>query len=285
MVEGWKYYNHAAIPTTPPHIVPNLSPLEDGSIWDKGVCLVRWNSDWDCSHETEWWYCIKDTPFDIQSLKSKRRYEINKGNRNFSVKKIDPLEFKDDLYSVTLAAYSGWPEKYRPKVSKEVFFKQIEGWSSADVFAGFDVGNGHMEGYAQLMDYGSYVEFSVLRTVPDAEKKAVNAAMVSAILEFYRDRFTGEFYISDGSRAIRHETEFQNYLEKYFCFRKAYCRLNIRYRVDFGILVQLLYPFREMITSDSGLGCKISGILKMEKIRRSFRKGKIKQLCADDSAK
>lgn len=36
MIEGWKYYNHAAIPTTAPHEAANLDPINDGSIWNLG---------------------------------------------------------------------------------------------------------------------------------------------------------------------------------------------------------------------------------------------------------
>lgn len=72
-IEGWKYYNHAAIPTTAPHQNVNLEPILDGSIWNlKGALLARWITNWDCKEETNWWYVIKDEPFDISSLKSKR---------------------------------------------------------------------------------------------------------------------------------------------------------------------------------------------------------------------
>lgn len=83
MVNGWKYYNHAAIPTTGPNEVPYLKPVLDGSIFrERGVLLAKWESEWDCGDKTDWWYCIKDTPFEIERLKSKRRYEINKGNNS-----------------------------------------------------------------------------------------------------------------------------------------------------------------------------------------------------------
>jgi len=36
MIEGWKYYNHAVIPTTAPHEPVNLSPITDGKIWKVG---------------------------------------------------------------------------------------------------------------------------------------------------------------------------------------------------------------------------------------------------------
>ena len=43
-VKGWKYYNHAAIPTTPPYETPNLEPIKNGDIWKIGggtnLCLL-----------------------------------------------------------------------------------------------------------------------------------------------------------------------------------------------------------------------------------------------------
>lgn len=35
-IEGWKYYNHAAIPSTPPDEKVNILPINDGSIWRIG---------------------------------------------------------------------------------------------------------------------------------------------------------------------------------------------------------------------------------------------------------
>ncbi len=81
--DEWRYYHRAVIPRTPPHVVPDLRPIEEGSIWKiwgRGrPLLARWVTDFDCGYETNWWYVIKDTPFDIDALKAKRRYEITKG--------------------------------------------------------------------------------------------------------------------------------------------------------------------------------------------------------------
>lgn len=267
-IDGWKYYQYAAIPTSPPHELPNLEPIEDKTIWklDGKPLLARWTTDWDCEHETKWWYVIKDTPFDISTLKAKRRYEINKGNKNFTVRKINSADYKNELYEVTVAAYSGWPEKYRPSVEKGSFFRQVEDWSV--VFGGFHVETQELCGYALLRDYGSYVDFAVLRTEPEMEKLAINAAMVAGILKHYADRFDGSFYVCDGSRAIRHETAFQDYLEKYFEFKKVFCKLNLKYKAGFGAIVKILYPFRGRINAESKLGSKISGLLLLEEINR-----------------
>ena len=271
-IDGWKYYNHAALPSSAPHEPINEEPLINGSIWkiEGKPLLARYQSEWDCGYETEWWYEIKDTPFDITNLKSKRRYEIKKGQKNFRVSKINAQKYIDELYDVTVAAYSGWPEKYCPIINKNDFFESVALWTNDTVFAGFDITTGKMAGYARLVDYETYVEFSVLRTKPDAERLAINAAIVAGILDHYNNRFNGHFYINDGSRAIRHETAFQDYLEKYFEFRKAYCRLNIKYKFGIGLFVKCVYPFRKYISDKTRFGSNLSGILKMEEIKRSF---------------
>lgn len=33
MIEGWKYYNHAAIPACAPHEKADLKPIQNKSIW------------------------------------------------------------------------------------------------------------------------------------------------------------------------------------------------------------------------------------------------------------
>lgn len=277
MTDDWRYYHHAFLPTNAPHEAPDTAVLDDGSLWKtKGALLARWTSDWDCGHETEWWYVIKDAPLDLDSLKSKRRYEIKKGKKNFEVRRIDPAAYMEDLYRVTVAAFSGWPEKYRPSVTPEDVEaalrsgQTLKGWKETWIFAAFLRETGALSGYAVVDDYGSYASFNMLRTDPEAERLGVNAAAVAGILEAFEGRFQGGFYLNDGARAIRHETAFQPYLEKYFGFRKAYCTLNVRYRKGFGLLVKILYPFRGRVSSRTGLGSQISGILKMEEIRRSF---------------
>ena len=270
-IDGWKYYNHAVIPTCAPHESPDLNPVKNGSIWkiDGGIkVLATWITEWDCRTETNWWYVIKDTPLDINSLKSKRRYEINKGSKNFDVRKINPVDLKNDLYDVTVAAYSSWPQKYRPIVDFDTFVRGVEDWK-ADVFGAFYTDSKKLQGYAIVYKYDSYAEFSVLRVNPEFEKCAINAAIVAGILREYQENLKDGYYICDGSRSIRHETAFQDYLEKYFGFRKAYCRLNVKYRPLFGLGVKFIYPFRGLIKGTTGIGNKMSGILRMEEICRA----------------
>ena len=105
-MKDWKYYLGAAMPDSPPHIEPNISSLKSRSFWNKAnwdgaaPLFARWTTDWDCPFETGFWYVIKDTPFDLASVKAKRRYEINKGLKNFDVMKIIPKDCAKDFYNV-----------------------------------------------------------------------------------------------------------------------------------------------------------------------------------------
>lgn len=271
LVNGWRYYNHAAVPTTPPHIEPDLTPIKNGAVWrnlGRAPLLARWTSDWDCGYETNWWYLIKDTPFDIAKLKSKRRYEINKGRKHFEAKRIDPAKFKQEIYETTIKAFESYPSKYRPSIEETKFKNGIDKWNELTVIGAIERESGKLEGYAYLKDEKMHSDLVVLRVNPDMEKYSINAALVDGIMEEYKDKLNGDYYISDGARTVLHETSFQDYLEKYFDFRKAYCNLHIKYRPIIGISVKMLYPFREIINGNTRIGSQIIAVLKLEEFRQ-----------------
>lgn len=276
-MKTWKYYNHALIPATPPDVVPDLNELEDKESWNENgnkALLARWTTDFDCGHATDWWYCIKDDRFDIGSVKAKVRYYIKRGIANFNVRAIQAKEYKESLYIVQVAAFSAYPESYRPTVNKEEFFREIDTWDNKYiVFGAFDNENGTLQGYSLLGQHVGYVELNVQKTNPAYEKLQINAALVNGILEYYDEKLSDKFYIVDGERNILHETAFQDYLERYFGFRKAYCKLHIRYRRSVGLIVKILYPFRRMIERLNFKKAKlVGGVLRMEEISRKARK-------------
>lgn len=279
-INGWKYYNHAAIPSTAPHEVPDLSPLTDGSIWNiegRKPLLVRYTTDWDSKNHTNWWYVIKDSPFDISLLKTKRRYEITKAKRFFDVREIDPIEYVESLMKVHEKALMAYPAKYRPMFDKDLFKLDLMKWheqvekKTLKIYGAFFKETGKLCGYSCLILEKKYCDFAIQKTIPAFEKYNVNAALVNGILESFKDMFVGGYYICDGSRSIYHETHFQDYLEKYFGFRKAYCKLKIIYFPFLKKIVSFLYAFRSLIYKFgqyNGLFHQLSAILKMEEISR-----------------
>jgi len=212
-MKDWKYYNHAMIPTTPPHETPDTSYIENGEIWKhpRKPLMAQWSSNFDCPEETDWWYIIKDEPFDVSSWK---------------------------------------------------FYK---------IYGAFYKETGELCGYALLKKNGVYIDFTSLKTIPKFEKCGVNAALVSKILLDHTVFLSNGGYICDGSRNINHETAFQNYLEKYFKFRKAYCKLHIKYRPGVTFIINVAYFLRKVLLQFDKYHFihLVNSVLKMEEISRN----------------
>lgn len=278
--EGWKYYNHIVLPVGAPYEEVNLDIIKSGEAWkihSGKTLLARWVTDFDCGYETNWWFEIKDEPFDISALKSKRRYNITLGNRNFDVKVINPCEYKEELFNVQVAAYAGYPAKYRPKVHKESFFRQIDAWDEYVVFAAFYRETEELVGYACMKDVSEvFLSLEILKSNPDFERLCINAAIINKILIHYDEFLRKGGIISQGERNVNHETNFQEYLERLFCFRKAYCKLNVQYNPKIKWIIKMLYPFRNVLRKydDISILHKVNAILRMEEICRNQEKMK-----------
>ncbi len=269
-VQGWKYYNHAVIPTAPPYVAADMQPVESGAVWKlRGTLLARWTSSFDCGRETAWWYVIKDTPFDYQSLKSSHRYKINKGRRYFDVRVIDPREYRDDLYRVQTAAYADYPSAFRPQIDEEAFRRSIDQWSIYTTFGAFFRESDRLVGYALLQRTDeNWVQMVVQKADPAYEKYQINAALVEKTLSHYADLLANGGIICDGERNVVHKTNFQDYLQRNFGFRRAYCDLHIAYNPKVAWLVRLLRPFRGLLAHFDGMRQmhKINAVLEMDRL-------------------
>ena len=241
----WLNYGLYLMPDTYPHETPHFDRIK----WGGGTALLaRWTEDFDCDEETQFWWIIMDRPFDISELKAKRRYEINKGNKNFYVKVIRPSEFKDELYDVHMESLKGY--EHPQFVSREIFYKKIEIWencSNCIFFGVFSKTGDRLCGYSDVYDNGKYIPISSLKTRVSCERDNVNFALVNGIVDHFAEKVKNGSYLCDGSRNVLHDTNFQNFLIKYFGFRKAYCNLKIRYRGVMKILFPLLFLFRNKI--------------------------------------
>ncbi len=274
----WRYYNHAIIPTVAPHEAADERSLQDEDIWkpadDEGrPLLARWTSDFDCPEPTNWWYIIKDTPFRLSDVKANYRYKINKGLKHFEIRAINPLDYAEGLYQVYLEAQKSYPVKNRHTINRERFIADLKDWRGNLTLAAFSKDSGVIAGYIFVDVHVGYVSLSVQKARPSQEKKQVNAALVYSLLDYFQLELSEGIYIMDGERSVFHETNFQDYLVKYFGFRKAYSRLHIRYRRDIRLIIAVLYPLRKLFRhfSNSRLLSQISSVLTMEEIARKDR--------------
>ena len=100
--------------------------------------MARWTSDFDCGQETQWWYEILDAPFDLTSLKSKRRHVVRKGMGNFDVHVVDPREYSAEIAEVAVAAVSTY-KGVQALEDVPTWKRRAEGWKGT-VFGAFPRG-------------------------------------------------------------------------------------------------------------------------------------------------
>ena len=274
-IEGWKYYNHGAIPTTAPHEKINITPIEDGSIWeiDGGTPLVvRWTSNFDCGYETSWWYCIRDGEFDVNTLSKSSGKNIKRGLKNVDCRIIDSKKYSEAIYKVYYEAY----KKYQSadnQMNEETFKKYMDELPlNVSLWAAFTKTENILVGWITVAEYPDYVELQIAKFWPEFLKNRVSDALYASILEYYLN-IKKVRYVSSGTRNINHKTNTQEYKEKHFGYRKAYCELKLAYNPKIKPIIFMLYPFRKIIEIFDSISFvhSVNAILKMEQYRRECK--------------
>ena len=272
-VEGWVYYNHAAIPLCAPHETPNLKPIETGEIWkmEGSPLFARWTTDFDCEEKTNWWYNIKQAPFVIEELPSRSRKHIRQAQRKCYVKKIDPTENIEALYQCYWAAFRQY-ENAMNEVSYEKFKENCEAdqRKGLEYWAGYAADNDQLIGYMIVQTYADYAELRVAKFLPERRNCMVSDALYVAVLEEYLNRQMKN-YISSGTRSINHKTNTEEYKISNFAYKRAYCKLNICYNPKIKWIVKILYLFRGILARLDKISQihRINAVLKMEEIVRN----------------
>ena len=273
---SWIEYNHMIISNFPPHYKIQKKDIEIAKrmMKESKALLIRYTSDFDCKCDTEWWYVIKDMPDDINDLKSNNKYTITKGIKRNTARQIDPQQYKDELYNVYYKAFSRYKKNGVP-IRKDKFLEGLiidNNNPSIEYFAVFSNKDGELVGYSKNILNDDYVSYSTIKFNPDYLSDGCSAALFYAMNNYYLVELKKK-YVLDGERSIRHETNIQDYLEKYFKFRRAYCKLNIIYKPLFEVAIKILYPFEYLfLVLNKKLNSKvvnnIHALLYQEKIRR-----------------
>ncbi len=187
---------------------------------------------------------------------------------------LAPDLYAESLYEVQVAAFSAYPEKYRPTVNKEKFIIGVSKWSGITLGAFLKSDNteenGRLCGYCLLQRVGNCYSYSVHKTMPSYEKLAVNFALVDGAMQYLEEDLKNGCYLSNGQRSTNHETSFNEVLEHSLGWRKAYCKLRIAYNPRIKWAVKLIYPFRSVLQHFNHIGLihQIIAVLQMEEIAR-----------------
>ena len=111
-----------------------------------------------------------------------------------------------------------------------------------------------LAGYSTNYVFGNTeVLYSAVKLDPAQLRNYTSCALFHRMNEFYLSEH-GVSHVSDGFRAIRHDTQLQPFLERTVGFEKAYMRVAACYPVPYRVLVRATYPFRGVIARLDGPG-------------------------------
>ena len=265
---SWRLYKNAWIYLEESKENP-LSEEEAKSILkDKGL-MVRNTYDFDTKEETSFWFIIKDKLEDISELPASTRTKIRKALKIYNIKRVK----LDDLESIAYEIISSAEKTYKIKensTSSLDYVSLFEGFrerENCECWCVENKTNREIVGFSINYVKADSCDYDYIK----CKSEAIHNSSYPFYGLFYtmNQYYLGEKklkYVCDGSRSITEHSNIQPFLEYNFKFRKAYCKLNVYYKWWFGVVVKLLFPFRNLIPFRN-----VKAILRMEEYSRKSK--------------
>lgn len=233
---------------------------------EKGL-MVRNIYDFDTKDETEFWFIIKDNFSELKELPQSTKTKIRRSSKIYNFKHSNKDFILNNCHDILVSREKSFDIKCKI-TSKEAFSSMLDEYESENKIDYWIVEN---------KESGEVVAFSINRI----KEKSCDYDFMSCKPEALHDRsypYYGLFYemnryylqekgfryVCDGSRSITEHSNIQPFLIYNFKFRKAYCKLKVHYKWWFGVVVKLLFPFRNLIPFRN-----VRAVLKMEEYSRS----------------
>lgn len=260
----FEIYRHAWRYALSPDCESQLSDSQCKTLLKKGGLLVRNTFDFDCEQKTEFWYVIKDSFGGMEELSSNERNKIRRAQQIFDFKLVDKETVRQKAYPILQETFDDYQIAER-KMTEAVFNEYLDYCAKADFdyWGVFDKENGELVGFCNVHLWENSCEYGLIGFLPKYKHNATYPyyGFFYKMNEYYlQDK--GFKFVVDGARSITEHSEVQPFLEHNFNFRKAYCKLKIRYKWWLGIMVRMLLPFRKLIWSRN-----VKAVLKMHRMQ------------------
>lgn len=257
-------YRHAWRYSLAPDCEPELSDSQCDGLLKQGGWFVRNTFDFDQKEESEFWYVIKDSFGGLDEHTSNERRKIRRALESFDYKLIDNKTVRDNGYPLLEATFADYKVKDRP-MNKAVFIDYIDycDKNTFDYWGIFNKESQKLVGFCTVHMWNDSCEYGVSAVMPEYKKDGSYPyyGLFFRMNEYYLEEKQFK-YVTDSARSVTEHSNVQPFLEQNFKFRKAYCKLKIRYKWWFGAIVKMLYPFRKLIKNRN-----VRGVLLMEGIR------------------
>lgn len=271
-MKGWRKYNGALVPLTPPHIEVDINGIEK-KIKEENVFFARWTSNFDCAEKTEFWYVICDKFITIDKLSRNTRNNLRRGLKRCEVKKVTHQFIMENAYPIYREAFDNYQGHLKPDTEDEFLneYSLYNDESVWDFWAVFENTSSKLIAFSRNKIEYNQCELCTTKFHPRYQRKYYpSEALFYTMNQYYLDEKNFK-YVNDGARSISHETNIQEFLMQKFKFRKAYCKMHLAYHKNIKIIVRLIFPFRfVLLRLNFGLFKKLNVLISQEKILRSY---------------
>ncbi len=248
-----------------PHNIQKLTDKDCDALFKQGGFAIREISDFDVPTETSFYAVIKDQFGDMEELSKKVRTKVRKAQKTYEIRKAtldEMLKYGADIY---YAAYSKYKVKSIPETKEtlEARFRKVDASDDYDAWIMFRIEDNAPVGWAITHIFENMCEYETVK---------VDAAFLDSTYPSYglffamNQHYLGErklSYVNAGWKSVTHHSNIQEFLIEQFNFRKAYCKMKMRYKFPLNIIVSLLYPLRKILPNS-----KIKTMLMQESFSR-----------------
>ena len=261
---NFEIYRHAWRFGKAPDKEPQLSDYQYKALLRKVCLFVRNTYDFYCKEETDFLYVIKDSFGGMDEHSQNERKKLRHAFRSFDFQIVDIELVRQKAYHILKATFVDYHVTDRV-MNKAVFHEYLDNCSKAkfDFWGAFDVETHELVGFCAVRVFGDSCEYGLIGFEPKYKHNSSYPyyGFFYKMNEYYL--YNQKFrYVADGARSITEHSNIQPFLEKNFKFRKAYCKLKIRYKWWFGAIVRVLLPFRKMIWNRN-----VKAVLNMHKMQ------------------
>ncbi|WP_222622103.1 hypothetical protein [Parabacteroides segnis] len=265
-IQDYKSYQRGIIFAGAPHCEKKLTE-EECSLLLKHYngWFIRNLYDFDCKEKTSFWFVINDRPLTISDLPTKTRNQVRRALNTLDIKKVSSetmLDKNNGGYDVYFQSFSRYKDVTSKPVTKEIWSQWIKSRSDVEYWAAYNIETGKMIAYVDVLIQNGIAKYTAMKGIPAfLNKNYPFYGLLFIMQEYYVEKQRLRF-VTDGARSVTEHSNIQSFLDK-FRFRRAYCRIQIKYVWWVKILISFLYPVRNIIPIK-----KIKYLLRFEAMQR-----------------
>ena len=249
-----------------PHEEPQLTDEDCKKLLKQGGLMVRNTYDFGCQQETSFWNLVKDQFGGLEELSGNTRKKVRRSLEKLEFRPIEINVLKTSGYPILEASFDDYAvtDRVMNERTFQSYLAECE-TKAFDYWGIFDRNDNRMIGFFTVMLWEGCCEYGLVAVLPEYKRKNTTYpyyGLFHTMNQHYLQE-KGFRYVTDGARSITEHSNIQNFLIEKFHFHKSYCRLAIYYCWWMKLAVNVLYPFRKIITLP-----RIKAILNMEAMQR-----------------